>query len=230
MTTATCCSIGTARILRATACMHLSVCLSQHRPTAANPLLQFAAVGPGGQDIWICCRIIGTRRANVGSTTLSAYVGSCTAPAASNRYLLIAGRSAAANLPAAVAAVDRRNGQTDGRTDTRPLHRSCCACYEGGGIGKSTTQESEWLMALSGAVCLSVASIDPTSARLVVCTVRSGRVACTTPPPPLLLLLLLLLLLDAGCCSTDDARIVLISAVSPRETQTHLSRVRFDRI
>jgi len=83
-------------------------------------------------------------------------------------------------------------------------------------------------MALSGAVCLSVASIDPTSARLVVCTVRSGRVACTTPPPPPLLLLLLLL--DAGCCSTDDARIVLISAVSPRETQTHLSRVRFDRI
>jgi len=41
------------------------------------------------------------------------------APAASNRYLLIEGRSAA-NPPAAVAAVDRLNGQTDGRTDGHP--------------------------------------------------------------------------------------------------------------
>ena len=42
----------------------------------------------------------------------------------SYRYLLPAGRSAA-NLPAAVAAVDWR----DKRTDTWPLHRPCCAHY-----------------------------------------------------------------------------------------------------
>jgi len=50
----------------------------------------------------------------------------CTAPAAVDRYLLPAGRSAA-NSPAAVADVDPwdrwTSGQTDGRMDVRPLHR-----------------------------------------------------------------------------------------------------------
>jgi len=54
----------------------------------------------------------------------------CMAPAAINRYLLPAGRSAA-NPSAAAAAVDRQYRQTDGRTDTRPLHRPCSAHYAG---------------------------------------------------------------------------------------------------
>ena len=44
-----------------------SVCLSQHQP--------FAAVGPAGGDI---DRLLQQRRANAGSATLSAYVGSWT--------------------------------------------------------------------------------------------------------------------------------------------------------
>jgi len=43
-----------------------------------------------------------------------------SAPAVINRYLLLAGRSAA-NRPVATATVDR----WDRRTDARPLHRSC---------------------------------------------------------------------------------------------------------
>jgi len=43
-------------------------------------------------------------------------------------YHLPTGRSAA-NPPAAVAAVHWRDRQTDGRTNTRPLHRPCCAYY-----------------------------------------------------------------------------------------------------
>ena len=54
----------------------------------------------------------------------------CMAPAAINRYLLPAWRSAA-NPSAAAAAVDRQYRQTDGRTDTRPLHRPCSAHYSG---------------------------------------------------------------------------------------------------
>ena len=50
------------------------------------------------------------------------------APTAVDRYLLPAGHSAA-NLPTAVAAVDRRDRQTDGQTDARPLHRPCSAYY-----------------------------------------------------------------------------------------------------
>ena len=53
-----------------------------------------------------------------------------SAPTAVDRYLLPAGRSAA-NPPAAVAAVDRWDRRTDGETDTRPLHRPCCACCAG---------------------------------------------------------------------------------------------------
>jgi len=35
----------------------LSVCLSQHGPTAANPLLRICCCGPGGQELSIdCCR------------------------------------------------------------------------------------------------------------------------------------------------------------------------------
>jgi len=37
----------------------------------------------------------------------------------------------AANQLHAAAAVDQRDRQTDGRTDTRPLHRPCSAYYVG---------------------------------------------------------------------------------------------------
>jgi len=47
------------------------------------------------------------------------------APAVIDRYLLPAGRSAA-NQPHAAAAVDRWDRQTDGRTDTGPLHTLLC--------------------------------------------------------------------------------------------------------
>jgi len=50
-------------------------------------------------------------------------------PAAINRYLLHAGRSAA--NPAATAAVNRWDRQMDGRTDARPLHRPCSTYYAG---------------------------------------------------------------------------------------------------
>ena len=46
-----------------------------------------------------------------------------------DRYLLPAGPTAA-NPPHAVAAVDRWNGQTDGQTDTVPLHRPCRICEQ----------------------------------------------------------------------------------------------------
>jgi len=47
----------------------LSVCLFQHRPTAANPLLQVCCSRPGEQEISIsCCP------ARAGSVTLLAYV------------------------------------------------------------------------------------------------------------------------------------------------------------
>ena len=39
--------------------------------------------------------------------------------------------SSAANQPHVTAAVDRRDRQMDGRTDARPLHRSCTAYYAG---------------------------------------------------------------------------------------------------
>ena len=52
--------------------------------------------------------------------------GARSALAAIDRHVLSTGRSAA-NSPAAVAAVDRRDRRTDGRTDTRPLRRPCCA-------------------------------------------------------------------------------------------------------
>jgi len=51
------------------------VCLSQHGPIAANPMLQVCCCGPGGQEISIDCDSSGMRRANAGSATLSAYVG-----------------------------------------------------------------------------------------------------------------------------------------------------------
>jgi len=52
--------------------------------------------------------------------------------AAERRYIsLIAINSqrprSAANQPHAAATVDRMDRQTDGRTDTRPLRRPCCA-------------------------------------------------------------------------------------------------------
>ena len=50
-----------------------------------------------------------------------------TAPAPVDRYLLPQG----AQQQTLVAAVDRWNRQTDGRTDARSLHRPCTAYYAG---------------------------------------------------------------------------------------------------
>jgi len=47
------------------------------------------------------------------------------APAAVDRYLL------AAPMLQHTADADRRDRQTDGRTDTQPLHRPCTAYYAG---------------------------------------------------------------------------------------------------
>ena len=60
-----------------TASVRLSVCLSQRVPAAANPLLQL------GLLLWTrragdIDRLVQQRRANAGSATLSAYVGSWT--------------------------------------------------------------------------------------------------------------------------------------------------------
>ena len=52
----------------------MSVRLSQHGLTAADPLLQVCCCGPGGQEISIDCCSSGVRRANAGSAPLSAYV------------------------------------------------------------------------------------------------------------------------------------------------------------
>jgi len=73
------CIIGRARIVWGAGSMkrygvRLSVCLSQHGRTAANTELQVCCCGPGGQEISIDCCSIGVRRANAGSSTLSAYV------------------------------------------------------------------------------------------------------------------------------------------------------------
>jgi len=54
--------------------------------------------------------------------------GALSAPAAIDRYLLPAGRSAA-NPPPAAAAAERRDRQADGRTDASPLHRPFSAYY-----------------------------------------------------------------------------------------------------
>jgi len=77
---------GTANILCGARSMHLSgvrpsvclsTCLSQHGPTAANPLLQVCCCGPGSQEISIdCCAAHGMRRANSGSATFTADVRS----------------------------------------------------------------------------------------------------------------------------------------------------------
>ena len=49
------------------------------------------------------------------------------APAAVDRYVLRAERSAAKPPPHAAAAVERWDRQTDRQTDARPLHKSCFA-------------------------------------------------------------------------------------------------------
>jgi len=69
---------------------------------------------------------------------LSAVAHSTTLTAI-KQYSLRAGPSAA-NPPAAVAAVDRRDRQTDtdGRTDARSLHRPCCA-YNESSVGNNYT-------------------------------------------------------------------------------------------
>jgi len=54
-----------------------SVCMSEHGPTAANPLLHVCCCGPATSKPIDCC-ISGVQRANAGSTTFSACVRSCT--------------------------------------------------------------------------------------------------------------------------------------------------------
>ena len=57
----------------------LSVCLSQHGPTAANPLLHVCCCGPSGQEISVDCCTAGTMAqlsVKAGSVILSLYVGS----------------------------------------------------------------------------------------------------------------------------------------------------------
>jgi len=62
--------------------VHPPVSLSQHGPTAANPLLQVSCCGSGGQDMFIniaarpALNSSRVRLANAGSATLLAYVGS----------------------------------------------------------------------------------------------------------------------------------------------------------
>ena len=75
--------IGTARIVCRVGSMKRygvrpSVCLSQHGPTAANPLLQVCWCRLGGQEMSIDCRSSGVWRANAGSASLSTYVDSWT--------------------------------------------------------------------------------------------------------------------------------------------------------
>jgi len=56
--------------------------------------------------------------------------GACSmAPVAIDQYLLRTPALSTANPPAAVAAVDRWDRHTDGRTDARPLHKPCSAYY-----------------------------------------------------------------------------------------------------
>jgi len=54
------------------------VCLSQHRPTQANPLLQVCFCRPGRKELSINCCNSGMRWMNAGSATLSVYAGSWT--------------------------------------------------------------------------------------------------------------------------------------------------------
>ena len=56
----------------------LSVCLSQHGPTAANPLQQVCFCGSCGQQTSIDYCSSSVRRTNAGSATLSAYIRSWT--------------------------------------------------------------------------------------------------------------------------------------------------------
>jgi len=69
----TCCL--RSRVYEMVRCPSLSVCLSQHGPTAANrnPLLQLLCIARRTGDI---DRLLQQQRANAGSVTLSAYVGS----------------------------------------------------------------------------------------------------------------------------------------------------------
>jgi len=60
--------------------VRLFACLSQRGPTTANPLLQVCCCWPGSQGMSIDCCLVrsssGVWRANAGSATLPAYVGS----------------------------------------------------------------------------------------------------------------------------------------------------------
>jgi len=80
---------------------------------------------------------------------------SAGAPAAVDRYLQPAGRSAA-NPPAAVVAVNRRDRQTNGpkdrRTDARPLHRPSSA----GRAGPTTQLNVRWNISVSKSINLLI--------------------------------------------------------------------------
>ena len=68
------------RVYETVRCLSIypSICLSQHQPTAENPLLQVCCSGPSGEETSIDWCSSGVRRANAGSATLSAYVCSWT--------------------------------------------------------------------------------------------------------------------------------------------------------
>ena len=68
------------QLLRCPSVRCTSVCLSQHGPTAANPLLQVCCCGAAGRRYQSIAARSGlssssVRRANAGSATSSAYVG-----------------------------------------------------------------------------------------------------------------------------------------------------------
>ena len=49
-------------VLSATVSVCSSACLSEHVPTAANPLVQVCCCGPGRQEISIDCCVAGARQ------------------------------------------------------------------------------------------------------------------------------------------------------------------------
>jgi len=86
-----------------------------------------------------------------------------SALAAIDRCLLPTGRSAA-EPPAAVAVIDRWDRQTDGRTDSRPLHRPWSACCAGSvnswrrlhsvNIGSATKKDRVTVYRMTGEVLI----------------------------------------------------------------------------
>ena len=73
----------------------------------------------------------------------------CTAPAAVDRSLA---RRALSSKPAGRRCCCRSMGQTDGRTDARPLHRPCCA-GSANNNRKSSTKYGEVLTSSTPLLC-----------------------------------------------------------------------------